>query len=130
MTRLRNEIGSLNHARLELREARVRENGERRAQVMALCSAFAQDRAGARRAWSACALRRRADESGIVRPAAMPSTALPPPAIKVSTAALKQHKTAAQPRALPPQAAEARKAKARTAVRKQHKTAAQPREKK
>jgi hypothetical protein len=51
MMRLRDEIVSASHARSSLREALIRETGKRRAQVSALCAAFAEDRAGARRAW-------------------------------------------------------------------------------
>jgi hypothetical protein len=52
MMRLRGEIGALRHERAALQSELVRQTGERRTQVSALCAGFARDRAGARRAWS------------------------------------------------------------------------------
>jgi hypothetical protein len=54
MTRLRDEIVSSSQARKALRDALIRQTSEQRAQVTALCSSFAHDRAGARLAWSRC----------------------------------------------------------------------------
>jgi hypothetical protein len=52
MTRLRGEIVSSRQSRDALRGALARQAAERRTQVSALCTAFARDREGARRAWS------------------------------------------------------------------------------
>ncbi len=51
MMRLRDDIVSSRHSRLAFRGELVRWTAERRSQVSALCTAFARDRAGARRAW-------------------------------------------------------------------------------
>ena len=49
--RLREEMVAWRHVRVALRGDLVRQTGERRTQVSALCAGFARDRAGARRAW-------------------------------------------------------------------------------
>ena len=59
MTRLRNEIVSLRHARAVLRGDLVRQTGERRRRVSAMRAGFARDRAGAHRAWFGPALSER-----------------------------------------------------------------------
>ena len=51
MMRLRDEIVSSRHSRLNFRSEVVRQAAQRRSQVSALCTAFAHDRAGAHRAW-------------------------------------------------------------------------------
>jgi hypothetical protein len=49
--RLRDEIIALRHARVALRGDLLRQTGERRTRVSALCGGLARDRAGAHRAW-------------------------------------------------------------------------------
>ena len=49
--RLQKEMAALRHARVALRSDLVRQTGERRTRVSALCAGFARDRAGAHRAW-------------------------------------------------------------------------------
>ena len=51
MTKLRNEIVSAKRARQTSQEECEQQASDRRSQVSALCTAFARDRAGARRAW-------------------------------------------------------------------------------
>jgi len=51
MMRLRGEIGAWRHGRVALQADLVRQTDERRTRVSALCTGFARDRAGARRAW-------------------------------------------------------------------------------
>jgi hypothetical protein len=51
MTGLRDQIVSSRQARVALRGDLVRQTGERRLRVSALCAGFARDRAGAHRAW-------------------------------------------------------------------------------
>ena len=56
MTGLRDAIVSSRQARVDLLGDLVRQTGERRIRVSALCAGFARDRAGARRAWFGPAL--------------------------------------------------------------------------
>jgi hypothetical protein len=51
MTGLRDAIVSSRQVRMALRSDLIRQAGERRTRVSALCAGFASDRAGARRAW-------------------------------------------------------------------------------
>ena len=51
MTGLRDAIVSSRQARVDLLGDLVRQTGERRTRVSALCAGFARDRAGAHRAW-------------------------------------------------------------------------------
>ena len=63
MMRLRGEIGAWRHGRVALQADLVRQTNDRRTWVSALCTGFARDRAGARRAWFGPALfERRAAE--------------------------------------------------------------------
>ena len=56
MTGLRDAIVSSRQARVDLLGDLVRQTGERRTRVSALCAGFARDRAGAHRAWFGPAL--------------------------------------------------------------------------
>ena len=56
MTGLRDAIVSSRQARVDLLDDLVRQTGERRTRVSALCAGFARDRAGAHRAWFGPAL--------------------------------------------------------------------------
>ncbi|MGA2215305.1 MAG: hypothetical protein ABSH31_18675 [Bryobacteraceae bacterium] len=49
--RLRKEMAAWRQIRVELQDDLVRQTGERRRRVSALCAGFARDRAGAHRAW-------------------------------------------------------------------------------
>jgi hypothetical protein len=49
--RLQKEMAALRQVRVAMRSDLVRQTGELRTRVSALCAGFASDRAGARRAW-------------------------------------------------------------------------------
>jgi hypothetical protein len=103
MTGLRDAIVSSRQVRMALRGDLVRQTGERRMRVSALCAGFASDRAGAHRAWFGPA-KAPADEQPpatpnaepradmpVAAPAAPPSRGPLPRAKKRSVKGLKKH---------------------------------------
>jgi len=105
MTGLRDAIVSSRQARVALLGDLVRQTGERRTRVSALCAGFARDRAGAHRAWFGPLLFEGHTAGGHPPVAKAPAEGPPPATFKAEPRTHKPaHKPAAAPAAEPSRA--------------------------
>jgi len=120
--RLRKEMAAWRQIRVELQDDLVRQTGERRRRVSALCAGFARDRAGAHSAWFGPTLsERQTAERQQQHGLAMAARATQPPAtLKAEPQRHKPAKPVLSPTALPPVAPLARAPRASFKRSKKH----------